>query len=300
MEQIPTEDYLKLMREYAELKLMHECLKESKRGARQTFRYYGAKWVLANWIISHFPLHDLYLEPFFGSGAVFFTKPRSRLEIVNDNNGEIVHFFRILRDHPDALVRAIALTPYAECEYESVFDGLSVDGVERARRFYVRLKMSWASSWKRDTFRRKRGKRSGGGGDANPVEEFLTISHLYEAAGRLKDAQIDCAQAVDQIERYSNPDALIYLDPPYVSGTRGQKARYESEMTDEQHRELACVARASPSMIIISGYPSSLYDELYRGWGCVQRDAVDMSHKSRIECLWINPAAQSQKQRLLF
>lgn len=285
---VSVEEHLKLQREHAELKMMYDRLKGVKEPVRQTFRYYGGKWTLAEWIISHFPPHDLYLEPFFGSGGVFFTKAPSAIEVISDLNGEIVHFFQILRDQTDALIRAILLTPYAESEYESVFDNHLVNDVERARRFYIRLQMSWANSWERDVFRRDRGikKRD------SCANLFSVIDHLYGAANRLKEAQIDCADAISQIQRYSRPETLIYLDPPYVAQTRGQKTRYESEMTDEQHRELARAAKETPAMVIVSGYPSALYDDLYAGWTCVTRQAVDMINKPRTECLWISPRAQ--------
>jgi DNA adenine methylase len=285
----PTDDYLKLLREHVELKLMYDRLKEIKKPSKQTFRYYGGKWSLAEWIISHFPPHDLYLEPFFGSGGVFFTKMPSAVEVISDLNGEIVHFFKALRTQPDALIRAILLTPYAESEYQSVFDGRLVDDIERARRFYIRLKMSWANSWEKDIFRRDKGGRMK---RDNAPNLFSHIAHLYGAANRLKEAQIDCADAIAQIQRYNRPDALVYLDPPYVAETRGQKTRYESEMTDEQHRDLARAAKETPAMVIVSGYPSALYDELYAGWKVVTTQAVDMINKPRTECLWINPTAQ--------
>lgn len=295
---VSMDEHLKLLREHAELKLMYERLKEVKKPLRQTFRYYGGKWVLADWIISHFPSHDLYLEPFFGSGGVFFAKPASPIEVISDLNGEIAHFFKILRNDPDALVRSILMTPYAESEYLNVFEQSPVGDVDRARCFYIRLKMSWAGGWDKDVFRRDGGTRMKRESCANL---FSLVSQLYQAANRLKSAQIDCADAVSQIERYSKPNTLVYLDPPYVTDTRGQKTRYESEMTDEQHRELSKVSHDTGAMVVISGYPSALYDELYADWLCIQRQTIDLINKPRTECLWISPNAQSrQSQKRLF
>lgn len=85
---------------------------------RPIIKYPGSKWRMAEWIVSLMPEHKSYLEPFFGSGAVFFCKSPSRIETVNDLDGEIVNLFRVVRDHPEALERAVALTPFSRGEYE--------------------------------------------------------------------------------------------------------------------------------------------------------------------------------------
>ena len=89
---------------------------------RTIIKYPGAKWSIADWIVSLMPPHKSYLEPFFGSGAIFFTKPRSRIETINDMDGEIVNLFRVVRDMPEALERAVALTPYSREEYEKAWE----------------------------------------------------------------------------------------------------------------------------------------------------------------------------------
>ena len=75
--------------------------------------YPGAKWGMAAEIVSMMPPHKSYLEPYFGSGAVLFNKPRSAIETVNDIDGDIVNFFKVLREQTDRLIEAICLTPYA-------------------------------------------------------------------------------------------------------------------------------------------------------------------------------------------
>lgn len=84
---------------------------------KPVLKYPGSKWTLAEWIVGHLPAHRVYCEPFFGSGAVFFTKPPSKLETINDLDGEVVNLFRVLRDRPDDLAAAAALTPYAREEH---------------------------------------------------------------------------------------------------------------------------------------------------------------------------------------
>jgi DNA adenine methylase len=123
--------------------------------SRPAFRYHGAKWRLAKWIIGYFPDHDCYVEPYGGSAAVLLQKGRSWLEVYNDKSRQVVNFFQVLREQTDDLVRAIELTPWAKAEWElaQVDDP---DPVEAARRFYIRAYMSlagptaqWRTGWRR-------------------------------------------------------------------------------------------------------------------------------------------------------
>lgn len=106
-------------------------------------KYPGAKWRLAKWIIDMFPTHHSYLEPFFGSGAVLFTKPRSPIETVNDLDGEIVNLFTQIRENPERLAREIRWTPYAREVYEKAFTAqyTETDPFQRAVNFYIRMMM---------------------------------------------------------------------------------------------------------------------------------------------------------------
>lgn len=104
---------------------------------RPLLRYFGAKWRLASWIISHFPDHQLYCEPFGGSAGVLLRKPISSFEVYNDLDGDVVNFFRCLRDHPKELQRLIDLTPYSREEYEAAFQSRGGEPLERARRYFV-------------------------------------------------------------------------------------------------------------------------------------------------------------------
>lgn len=292
---VSMDDHLKLLREHAELKLMYDRLKESKRNMRQTFRYYGSKWVLAEWIISHFSPHYLYLEPFFGTGGVFFSKPPSSVEVISDLNGDIVRFFKVLREHPDDLIRAIVLTPYAEGEYQSAYEMDESDDIECARRFYVQLKMSWNSGGERGSFRRNNSVYR----KPTATTEFSIIDHLYSIANRLKCAQIDQSDAISQIKRYDNPKALMYVDPPYVQSTRSE-TRYALDMTDAGHEALAECLQSVKGMVVLSGYDSPLYQKLFPGWKMERISARTIDTSIRTECLWLNPAASRQSQKRLF
>ena len=111
----------------------------SSEQMKAVLKYPGAKNRLANWICEYIPKHMVYLEPFFGSGAVLFNKSRSHIETVNDLHGEVVNYFKILRDEPDALKECIELTPYSREEYDnSYIENTSDTELERARKFCIR------------------------------------------------------------------------------------------------------------------------------------------------------------------
>ena len=103
---------------------------------RAIFRYPGSKWSIADWIISHFPENYekmVYLDPFVGSGAVFFNKKPGAVETINDLDSNIVNLFRVLRDDPDELRRVLQLTPYSREEYDLSFEECD-EPIEKARR----------------------------------------------------------------------------------------------------------------------------------------------------------------------
>lgn len=293
------EDYLTLARQYAELQMMFHCVKSAPGEMRQTLRYYGGKWKIADWVVSHIPKHDVYLEPCFGSGGVFFTKNPSQVEVISDLSGDVVHFFKMLRDVPDELVRAIVLTPYAESEYLVSRDPASTTDIERARRFYACLELGRGGTGHHNGgYRRDRKKTR----NVSVTTEFQAVHHIYQAAARLKNAQLDQADLFKQIARYDDPATCVYIDPPYVYDTRGAgKPIYKHEMTDSDHEHMAEVLHQSKSMFMLSGYPSKLYDRLYGDWTCLMRKTQDVNAKTQTECLWLSPnAVKAQLQPKLF
>jgi DNA adenine methylase len=84
---------------------------------RPALRYYGGGWNRASWIVAHYPAHDVYCEPCFGSGAVLLHKRPCKLEVANDLDGRVMNFFEVLRTRPHDLVEQIRLTPWHEGEY---------------------------------------------------------------------------------------------------------------------------------------------------------------------------------------
>lgn len=251
-------------------------------------KYPGAKWNIAEWIISYFPEHHSYLEPFFGSGAVLFTKSRSNIETVNDLNGDVINFFDWVKHDPERLAREIYLTPYARDVYDAAFDRLhtETDPFQRAIDFYTRMMMGHGFrttgekvGWKNDIQGREKAYAAIGWQNAPFV--------LMEAAERLRGVQIENKPAVELIRRFHFRSVLIYADPPYLISTRHGK-QYADEMMDDDHTELLDALLHHPGPVLISGYDHELYNNKLSGWYKTFRNTIDQKSRVREECLWMN------------
>lgn len=259
-------------------------------------RYHGAKWKLAQWILEHFPRHECYVEPYGGSAALLLSKERSWLEVYNDLSSDLVTFFRVLRDQPDDLIRALRLTPYAVEEWRLALEP-AAQPLEIARRFYVRayLNFSGATASGNSGFRRQKviTQEHGRHRMTPACLAFMRIIHLYQIAERLRGVQIEHATAADVIARYDHKDTLFYVDPPYPASTRQRwkTNAYTYELTDAEHARLAAQLHSIAGMAIISGYDCPLYAQLYCDWPRLERHARRNGLGSTIESLWLSPAA---------
>lgn len=250
-------------------------------------KYYGSKFRLAQWIISYFPEHRHYVEPFGGAGNILLVKDPSVLETYNDLNDKLVNFFRSLRENPQELIEQIELTPWARKEYEYCLDETSDNSpIEMARRLFFRLQMSFSGqyntdkgSWRRYT----NGKRI-----FNPEQRRQT---LIAASQRLLSVQIENRDAFKLIRELDSPETLFYLDPPYIFSTRTTSKAYSHEMDNNKHREFASILYELKGFVILSGYPSPIYEELFekRGWIRIERIACVLGGAKKTEGLWLNP-----------
>jgi DNA adenine methylase len=264
------------------------------------FAYYGGKTGMARMIVDLMPAHRTYIEPFFGSGAVFFAKPPAACEIINDLDDGVVTFFRVLREHPDELEWVCKLTPHARAEYQSTKDPPEdLDDLERARRFWVRVNQSFAKTagrqtgWSVTTAR----NQSVPGSIQNRIDRFEAC------ARRLAATSIEHCDAAGLVERLATEDTVVYADPPYLAETRRGRDRqrpadYLHDMgTEDEHRRLAEVLHTTAATVMLSGYHSPLYDELYGDWWRVEVPVTVHSSNSktagrggRVEVLWANRA----------
>lgn len=256
-------------------------------------KYPGSKWSIADWIISFFPEHHSYVEPFFGSGAVLFNKPRSNIETVNDLDGNVVNLFEWIKKDPERLAHEIYYTPYARQVYENAFASVPEDSLGKAVNFYIRLNMSHGFrtngekvGWKNDVQGRER---------AYAATDWCNLPEkILQAAERLRGVQIENKPAVDVMKRFNNQKVLIYLDPPYMPETRhGKQYRYEMYQREE-HEELLYIATQHKGPVLISGYPTNLYDEMLQGWYREETTCYSQVCSKKLEVLWMNfrPAGQ--------
>jgi DNA adenine methylase len=256
-------------------------------------KYLGAKWRLADWIISHIPPHVGYVEPFFGSGAVFFNKEPSRLETISDLDGSIVRFFRVCRDHPKELARALALTPWSREEFlQSDFGETNPDDLEAARQFAVRCWMCFGSRLRCKTGWRHSTARVKNHGPNNPLMWSRLPDIVMLVGDRLLKAQIENRPALDVIRDNNGPEVLVYADPPYLMSTRSLHGdQYRNEMTDTEHEELLKALKQHKGMVLLSGYDCELYHDSLIGWHMDSIRSKAERGVTRTECLWSNPAA---------
>lgn len=252
-------------------------------------KYPGGKWSIVDHILEHFPCNYqnlVYCEPFFGSGAVFFNKLPSAIEMINDLDGRVVNLFRVIREQPQQLAALINITPWSRQEYELSYQ-VAADPLEDARRFLVRCwqaigsKTSDRTGWRSD-------KKTGQRGTTNPRMWAKLPDKILAIAERLKDAQIENRPAMDIIKRYRNGDVLLYVDPPYILSTRS-KRMYAYEMTDQDHIELLDALLDHPGPVLISGYENPIYTKKLAGWRKYSFVAYAETGGARTEVLWQNP-----------
>jgi len=274
------------------------------------FSWYGGKYSHLKWLLPLLPPAHHYVEPFGGSAAVLLNRSPSPIETYNDLDGEVVHFFRILREQPGGLIAALKLTPYSRGEFASALlpPGDSPSDLERARRFFVRIGQSFSA--------RHQGIASGDWsctrgeprrGMSREVSGWLSqIDGLDRVAQRLLRVQIENLPALDVIQRYDTPRTLFYCDPPYPHESRAEPNKgYAHEMTDEDHRELARILHQIQGRAAVSGYYCPLMEELYGDWQRYDASArkCPAGTSLRQESLWTNydPASiHGGKQLSLF
>lgn len=258
------------------------------------FGYYGGKFSHLGWLLPLLPPCHHYVEPFGGSAAVLLNREPSPVETYNDIDGEVVNFFRVLRDQRERLIQAIGLTPFSREEFYRALnaDPTELSELERARLFYVRARQARTGLAQTASLGRWANcKQTSRSGMAGVVSRWLgAIEDLPAIALRLLRVQIENRPALEVIRLYDDPRTLFYCDPPYPHSVRGDRKAYRFEMSDDEHRQLAAVLSSIRGMAAVSGYRCDLMDELYKGWR--RHDApIKTCHsvkRPRREALWTN------------
>jgi DNA adenine methylase len=276
--------------------------------ARPVMRYHGGKWRLAQWIISHFPAHKVYVEPFGGAASVLMQKPRSYAEVYNDLAGDIVNVFCVLRDPLQAaqIETQLRLTPFARDEFDKTTARemeCVEDPLERARRTIFRSMSGFGSASsnpKHATGFRANSNRSG----TTPAHDWANYpDHIKSFTDRLRGVVIENRPAIEVMTQHDSPDTLHYIDPPYVFSTRRLdrakgKGAYIHEMSDAQHCELLTHLRGLRGMVVLSGYRCPIYDDMLSDWRRVDRAAHADGARDRVESLWLSPNINLVQQSL--
>jgi DNA adenine methylase len=243
------------------------------------------------------------VEPYAGAASVLMRKQRSRAELINDLDDRIVNVFRVLRDPVQAqeLRRRMELTAYARTEFDASYDE-PTDAVDDA------LKMLCLSFMGQGSDSVTRGHRTGFRSSLRNREGGALASHDWAGwpsqipvfVERLQGVTIERGEALQVILRMDSPTTLLYVDPPYLSSTRNptRKHGYRHEMTDEDHVRLAEVLREVEGMVVISGYASALYDELYGDWTRRETNTAADRGREATEVVWLNPACEAGQRQM--
>lgn len=253
--------------------------------------------MLAPWIISNFPKHRVYVEPYGGAASVLIQKPRSYGEVYNDLDGEMVNLFRVMRDSGEILKNQLALTPFARDEYKQSF-ALSDDPIEQARRTVVRSFMGFGSNALCRDIKsgfRSNSNRSG----TTPAHDWANYPECVDALiDRLRGVVIENKPAIEIMRQHDSEETLHYCDPPYVHSTRSVAMHgnygYSHEMTDADHEAFAECIHQLRGMVVISGYQCPLYDRILGDLERIEKPALADGARERTELLWFNKKAWSE------
>lgn len=254
--------------------------------ARMILKYPGSKWNISSDIINFIPKHHTYTEPYFGSGAIFFTKQPSDIEMINDMDNNVCNLFQCIKEDSERLARLVMATPFSRNEYDLTFEREEIDPYNKSLRFLIQC-------WQGHGFRTN-GYKVGWKNDVQGREKMYALWNWYrlpewiiDIAERLRCVQIENRPAIEVIERFNYPNVFMYLDPPYILGTRTGK-QYKCEMTDNDHEELLKTILHSNAMIMISGYESEMYNDYLGKWKKISFNANAEYGLKRIETIWMN------------
>jgi DNA adenine methylase len=262
---------------------------------RAPLKWHGGKHYLATRIVALMPPHLHYVEPYAGGLAVLLAKdPEGVSEVVNDRSGELTNFWRVLQraDSFARFQRVIEAVPFSEVQWRQADERVShPDPVARAIAFFIRCRQSLAG--RMDSFAPLSRRRTRRGRNEQASAWQSAVQGLPAVHARLWRVAILDRPAVEVIRQQDGPGTLFYCDPPYLPGTRAAPEVYGHEMSEADHRELLDMLRQCRAKVMLSGYPSALYDAALASWTRhtfeVPNNAAGGKAKDReTEVLWCN------------
>ena len=229
----------------------------------------GGKRRLAKHILPLFPAHTCYVEPFCGAAALYFLKTPSKIEVINDINGELVNLYRMVKHHLEEFVRQFKWALVSRQIYKWLQDTPeeTLTDIQRAARFYYLQKQAFGGKVADHTF----GTSTTSAPRFNllRIEEELSMAHL-----RLSRTLIEHLDWHQCIERYDRPHTLFYCDPPYW-GTEG----YGVEFGLENYDHMADLARRIKGKMIISVNDIPEMRQVFNG---LNMQSVDISYNLKV------------------
>ncbi len=270
--------------------------------------YHGGKFRLADWIVSYFPAHQLYIEPFGGAASVLLRKSPCKTEVYNDLDDRLFRVFNTIRNHPGDLAASLAMTLYSKKDLHVCYladDYDKIDDVEFARRFIVmgHLAISSTSMNEMTGFRSHvnssiRSAPTGSGDYCSHAKTFSKLpAAVFEIRDRLARVIIENCDYHGLLDRFNRPGVLWYFDPPYLQSTRGKssnKRGYHHSLTNDEHIELLNQIKNLKGFVVISGYDNEIYNEMLNDWNKVTKVTMCDSRAKRTECLWMNYTLQQK------
>jgi DNA adenine methylase len=264
------------------------------------FSWYGGKTCHLSWLlpIIENTKHTAYIESFAGSAAILLNKTPSPVEVYNDVHGDVVNFFRMLREHGSELIAALELTPYSREEFAFCCESQdNPSNLEKARRFFVKARqvrngLATKATSGRWSYTKKDCRR----GKSLTVSQWLSaIDGLNSICERLRNVQIENLDALDLIQRYDTEEALHYVDPPYLMSSRTGGVNYKHEFNEDEHIALLKILLSLKGKVVLSGYINELYPSILIGWNeyksrskLANSTLQNGEKKERQEIIWTN------------
>lgn len=240
-----------------------------KKITHPLLRMQSSKFKVSEWVLSFFPKHKIYVEPFGGCASVLLNKSPSEIEVYNDLNKDLYNLFSILREpnKANALKIAIENTPFSRQEFNASFRNTK-DSIEKARRLFIRSQLNIFSDNK--TFDIQNNNL------VSTLDSWNQQPQIIEyASKRLKQTIVENKDAMDVIDLYDSPDTLFFIDYPF-----------SADQFSVQEKLLIKKIIGLEGKVILCGWDNALYHDLLEGWMKKKRQQPG---RTRSECLWVCP-----------